>query len=77
MAHRREKRAEAKLVTDWNARYHVGQAVAVQRDNGSTTYTKTRSQAELLSGHTAVVWLEGISGCYDLRRVFAATAEGK
>ncbi|WP_374650281.1 hypothetical protein [Rhizorhabdus sp.] len=31
--------------------------------------TRTRSKAEVLSGHSAVIWLDGISGCYLLDRV--------
>jgi hypothetical protein len=47
----------------------VGQAVNVRLDSGETKTTKTRGGAELLGGHTAVVWLEGIAGAYALDRV--------
>ncbi|WP_051182948.1 hypothetical protein [Desulfocurvibacter africanus] len=55
----------------WNERHPVGTAVTALRDNGGTVQTRTRSEAQLLSGHTAVIWLEGISGCYALERVTA------
>lgn len=53
----------------WNERYPVGQAVVVRLDSGEDRATTTRSKAQLLSGHSAVIWLEGISGCYLLSRV--------
>lgn len=56
-------------VDDFNARYSVGQLVSVRRDSGDAVITKTRSKAEILSGHSAVIWVEGISGCYLLDRV--------
>jgi len=55
----------------WNARYKVGQAVTVRQDSGYERVTKTSSPASVLSGHTAVIWLDGISGCYLLDRVKA------
>lgn len=64
-----------RQVDNWNKHYPVGQAVTVRRDNGETMETKTRSPAELLSGHSAVVWLDGISGCYLLSRVAPVTEE--
>lgn len=62
-----------RQVDNWNKHYPVGQAVTVRRDNGATITTKTRAPAGLLSGHSAVVWLEGISGCYLLSRVAPVT----
>lgn len=52
----------------WNAAHPVGTAVILHRDSGPFE-TRTRSAAEVLSGHSAVVWLERVSGCYDLDRV--------
>lgn len=54
---------------DFNASNPVGQRVAVRMDNGRGITSYTRSRAEVLSGHSAVIWLEGISGCYLLDRV--------
>jgi hypothetical protein len=53
----------------FNARYPVGQKVTVRKDDGEGVSTVTRSKAEVLSGHSAVIWLDGISGCYLLDRV--------
>lgn len=48
----------------------VGGRVALNRDGASQPFiTKTRTTAQILGGHTAVVWLEGISGCYGLSHV--------
>jgi len=58
-------------VNRWNALYKTGQSVSVRLDDGSEKPTKTNSDAWLLSGHTAVIMLEGISGAYSLERVRA------
>jgi hypothetical protein len=55
----------------WNLKHPVGQAVEVTRDNGEKILTRTTSTAWVLSGHTPVVFLDGISGCYLLSRVKA------
>lgn len=47
----------------------VGTAVIVQLDGGENRETVTTSEAQILSGHSAVIWLKGISGCYLLDRV--------
>lgn len=59
----------------FNARCSVGSAVVVRKDCGTHVETVTRAPAEVLSGHSAVVWLENISGCYLLDRV-TPIAEG-
>lgn len=54
---------------EWNARYPIGTDVKVYRiagDEKTAFLSKTKTVAEVLSGHTAVVWLEGVSGCYGL-----------
>jgi hypothetical protein len=66
-----------RQVDQWNARYPVGQSVSVRRDNGEDMVTKTIAPAELLSGHSAVIWLEGVSGCYLLGRVTPLTEEAR
>lgn len=60
-------------VDQFNARYPVGQQVTVRKDGGEGFSTKTRSKAEVLSGHSAVIWLEGMAGCYLLDRVTPIT----
>lgn len=59
---------QQKLTDAWNAKYSVGTEVFVRRDNGEEQATRTRSKAWLLGGHTAVVMVDGISGCYLLKR---------
>ena len=63
------RRTKAQMVTNWNDNYAVGQKVRVKRDSGDLLVTTTASEAELLGGHTPVIWLDGISGCYALDRV--------
>lgn len=58
-----------KAILDFNEKHPVGTSVLVKMDSGTTKKTKTRSKAELLSGHTAVIWLDDICGCYTLERV--------
>jgi len=53
----------------FNKRNPVGSDVVVIKDLGEQVETKVKYPAQILSGHTAVVWVEGISGCYDLDRV--------
>lgn len=60
---------QRKLVDQWNAQHPAGTAVTVRKDDGSEIQTKTRSEAAMLGGHTAVIWLDGMSGCYLLERV--------
>ena len=68
---RRTPKSVQKKVDKWNAKYQVGQAVDLQKDGGEIVRTKTRSAAEVLGGHTAVIWLEGVTGCYMLDRAKA------
>ena len=60
----------------FNARCPVGGAVTVRLDSGEVRPTVTRSKAQILSGHTPVIWLEGITGCYLLDRVTPDAAQG-
>lgn len=54
----------------FNAANPVGADVLVMLDGKDEPFkTKTRSLAEILSGHSAVIWLEDVSGCYLLERV--------
>jgi hypothetical protein len=79
----RQAQATAKLQAacdKFNAAHQVGAAVSVELDGGKVRETVTVSEAQVLSGHTAVIWLDGIRGCYDLERVtalpVASTAAG-
>lgn len=68
---RRESKAEHEKVDEWNSKHAVGVKVDLMRDNGAMMRTTTRSRAQLLSDHTAVIWLDGEPGCYSLDRVRA------
>lgn len=65
---KRENRHLRAALT-WNVENPVGTEVIVTRDNGDELRTKTRSEAWVLSEHTAVVMVEGIAGGYLLSRV--------
>ena len=56
-------------VEAFNKVHPAGSTVTVVKDLGEQFETVVRYPAEILSGHTAVVWLVGIRGCYDLDRV--------
>ncbi|WP_312435473.1 hypothetical protein [Janthinobacterium sp.] len=74
----RQAQATAKLQAAcdrFNAIHLVGAAVSVELDSGEVRETVTTSEAQVLSGHTAVIWLDGVRGCYDLERVTALKAE--
>lgn len=69
-------RAQAE-VDQWNSLFPVGTLVWYRTDAGRELPGKTRSEAELLGGHTAVIWLEGKSGCVALGRVVLRTEPTK
>lgn len=57
----------------FNAKHPVGSDVVVRLDGVDEPFiTRTRSEAQILSGHSAVIWLENVSGCYLLDRVSQA-----
>ncbi|MCX4911846.1 hypothetical protein [Streptomyces sp. NBC_00878] len=60
----------------WNSRYPIGTPVTAypgarpeDDPNGERLNTRTRSEAQVLSGHTAVVWVDGHSACIALAHV--------
>lgn len=70
------KREQAKakklqaICDQFNASYPVGTDVLLKKNGHDELFpTKTRSTAQVLSGHSAVIWLENVSGCYLLDRV--------
>lgn len=70
MSRRPPSAAQLQAACDkFNAAHEVGAAVTVQLDGGEVRETFTTSEAQVLSGHSAVIWLDGISGCYLLDRV--------
>ena len=64
-------RFEADQARVFNEKNPIGTAVRVYR--GRRGYngieTRTRTEAQLLSGHTAVVWVDGVAGCIALSHV--------
>jgi hypothetical protein len=56
-------------VENWNLKHPVGTQVVVRKDGGDLHEGKTLTKAEILGGHSAVIWVEGIRGCYLLDRV--------
>jgi hypothetical protein len=52
----------------WNLKHPIGCDVTVEMDSGEIRATRTSSMAEMLFGQ-AVIFLEGIAGCYLLSRV--------
>lgn len=54
----------------FNAANPVGAKVLVKLDGRDDLFeTVTRSEAQILSGHSVVIWLENVSGCYLLECV--------
>lgn len=62
---------DEKLVKSWNEQHPIGTAVRrfkyMDLSDTVPVETKTRSEAWMLSGHTAVIMIEGKSGCVALR----------
>lgn len=58
-----------RICKAWNDRHPVGKWVRVLRDDGVRLITKTQSPAYVLGGHSAVIMVEGITGCYSLDRL--------
>lgn len=69
--------AQQKAVDAFNSNFPVGQAVNVRLDNGETKTTTTTAAAQLLGGHTAVIWVDGIAGAYLLNRVTPLVREAQ
>lgn len=62
-----------RTVERFNRDVPIGSAVTVRKDGGEVIQTVTDSKAYVLSGHTPVIFLRGISGCYALDRVTPAS----
>lgn len=56
-------------VDEFNKKHKIGDEVFLSKDSGETVKTKVKYPAEILSGHSAVAWFEGISGCYKIDRI--------
>jgi hypothetical protein len=72
----KQQRTEARLqrlVDDFNRRFPVGTPVVLRKDSGPVE-TTVRAAAQILGGHSAVAWFEGVSGCYDVEGRVTAIA---
>lgn len=71
----KKEKKQVALVEAWNKEHQPGLDVIVVKDDQKEERTKTRSEAFMLGssgdypGHTAMIQLDGISGCYSLDRV--------
>ena len=71
----KKEQKQVDLVKAWNNAHRPGVDVIILKDDRTEVRTKTRSEAFMLGecrdypGHTAVIQLEGIAGCYMLERV--------
>lgn len=71
-----QDRSPLDRAEDWNRKHPIGTAVTVRKDDGTRPVTKTRSEAWALGGHTPVILVEGIAGCYLLNRLDVLALEG-
>jgi hypothetical protein len=69
----RAKKAQAE-VDAWNRQHQPGALVYLTKDDGTMHETRTTTNAQLLGGHSAVVWLFGFPGCWALHRVTAVAS---
>ena len=76
MPNNKKAKKEAQVI-EWNDLVRPGDPVIYRDDFGEDHLTITTSEAYLLSGHTPVVMLRDVSGCYLLERVRTGKAEGK
>ena len=68
MKHKNDPRNDAEY---WNDTHPIGQPIALTEDDGSLTYTQTRSHAWLLGSGVPVVKVDGKTGGYLLSRIKA------
>lgn len=69
----RNPEEEKRLADEWNARHPVGTEVRYWSfvRSGDGVVSRTRSNARMMGGHTAVLWVEGHHGCIALSHVEA------
>lgn len=71
----RVRKSEGELQREcnrFNEKCPIGAAVTVRKDNGEIVHSTTTTEAQVLGGHSAVVWVAGGRGCYLLDRVTPA-----
>ncbi|MCA1907904.1 MAG: hypothetical protein LDL39_06045 [Magnetospirillum sp.] len=71
MARKPNLKMMALQVENWNRKHPVGTTVVVTKDLGEQVEAVTTSLAYVMGGHSAVIHVSGISGCYRLDRVQA------
>lgn len=61
----------SQQVTDFNKRFPIGTSVRywTRSKNEPAKLSKTRTHAEVLSGHSSVVWVDGYPACIALNLV--------
>ena len=66
-----------KQCDKWNAKSPIGTAVSYESivGRGETFRGKSSSEAEVMGGHSAVIWLYGKSGCVSLAHCTAVAEE--
>jgi hypothetical protein len=73
----RNRKSPAQLlnaVDGFNSRFPVGSKVMLKKDGvPEPVRTTTRSEAFVMCSHSAVVFLEGVSGCYLISHVSEAS----
>lgn len=57
----------------WNARHPLGTQIVFEniRGEGESARGNTTSEAQVMGGHSAVIWFDGKSGCVDLDHCMA------
>lgn len=70
---------QRKLVEDFNNNIDVGAPVRYWTGvrEGEGVLSKTKSKAELLGEHTAVVWVEGHAACIALSHIQPVVVVGR
>lgn len=68
-----------KECDNWNVKYPIGTSVMYKSgiEGLEMIHTLTKSSAQLLSGHSAVIWIEGKSGCVSLHFVTPIIEKGE
>jgi len=67
----KRRQGEEQAVAAWNKQHLIGTPVRYWTGfrEGNGTASATRTQAQMLGGHTAVVWVDGESSCIALTHV--------
>lgn len=58
-----------KMVSKFNSTFKVGDKIKYKDDFDNIIEDTVRAEAEILSGHTPIMWLTNHRSCYLLERV--------